>query len=406
MDALPLYEILPGATGEGVHEVALVASPAIEIGWLAFARANFHPNCRCEITPKGTVRLSEGACSFCVEAKRAYNAARRSGIGAPAAAAWLSPEDLAFKSVSKERRMVAGPLMVPDLRIYRRDGEKEYEVFFSEETIRTFAIRFFREGRTSKLNEEHTDAKAPAFLVESWIVEDPTTDKSKALGFSVPKGTWFAVVHIEDEAYWNEAVKTGRVRGFSVEGAMSVAQATTKTNRMSKQKFSVTLDNGTVIANTEDTDVFSVGEELWVILESGEKVHAEDGQYQLPDGSVIDAVGGRIVALRPAEEMAGQSPDALEAFKAETGATLADLAGRIAALEAALAESKTAMAEQRKTIDEQSEELKKFRSQTPGARSITVRASAVPPAKPAKTGEKPRLTLAALESIHKYTASR
>ena len=396
MDGLPLYEILPGATGQGVHEVALVASPAIEIGWLAFAKANFHPNCRCEVNARGTVKLAKGACDLCVEAKAAWNAARKAG-NAPSIAEWVDDE-FAFKAVANERRMMAGPLMVPDLRIYRRDDDLEYEVFFSEETIRTFAIRFFRDGRTSKLNEEHTDTKAPAFIVESWIVEDPKSDKSAALGFSVPKGTWFAVVHVEDKAYWDEAVKTGRVRGFSVEGLMSVAQSTTK-RKMKDQKFSVTLANGTVIANAADTDVFTEGEELFVILADGERAPAEDGQYELPDGTILDAVGGLIVAIRQAEAAEPEMNSDMEAFRAETAATLADLAGRIGALETALAESKA-------TIVEQAAELKKFKASTPGAKSITVRATPVPAVPQTRPAGKQKLTLAALESIDNYLKSR
>lgn len=396
MDALPLYEILAGASGQGVHEVAMVASPAIEIGWLAFADAKFHPNCRCQITSAGIVKLAKGACELCRDAKRAYDSARKAGKRLPKGIEWVSPDDLAFRKVEGERMVVAGPLMVPDTAIYRRDPDgREYSVFFSRETVETLAKRFLKERRTTALNEEHTDTPVPAYIAESWIVEDPAIDKSAKLGFSVPKGTWFATVQVEDEAYWVEMVKTGRVRGFSVEGTMAVSKEQTK-QTMNEQKFSVTLDNGTVIANSADTDTFTVGEELWVVLPEGEKVPAEDGEYALPDGSVIDAVGGMIAAVRPAEEaeMASEPNAEFEALRAETAATLADLSNRVAGLEAKLAEAETTMASQK-------EQLAKFAAATPGARSVTVRMPAPAPAKESKT----QTMLAAFEAVENYRKS-
>jgi hypothetical protein len=34
----------------------------------------------------------------------------------------------------------------------------------------------------------------------------------------VPVGTWMASVKVEDDAIWNDYVKTGKVKGFSLEG--------------------------------------------------------------------------------------------------------------------------------------------------------------------------------------------
>jgi len=409
MAKLPLYEILPGTTGSGVQFVSLVQSPAIEIGWFAFETdARFHPNCRCRILDSGVVKLAKGACDVCREAKQAYDEARKRGKRLPRGIQWVSPDDLAFKAVDAEKRMIAGPIMVPDQAIYRKDPDgKEYEVFFTAATIETYVKRFFRERRTTAVNEEHTDVMAPVYIVESWIVEDPKMDKSATMGFSLPKGTWFGTMHVEDEAYWDEMVKSGRVRGFSVEGTMAVSTTTTE---MTDNKFSVALDNGTVIANTDDTDTFEVGQDLWVILESGEKVPAEDGQYALPDDQgIIDAVGGKIVAVRPVEEMAAEAVPAsaeFDALKAEMTATLADLAARIGALEASAAEAKTAMEAQKATIDEQAETIKKFTANTPGAKSITVKASKAAPAAPAKPEGKHKITLAALEAMETYIKSR
>ena len=55
-------------------------------------------------------------------------------------------------------------------------------------------------------------------VVESWIVEDTEMDKSKKYGLSVPKGTWMISMKVENQEVWNDYIKTGKVKGFSIEG--------------------------------------------------------------------------------------------------------------------------------------------------------------------------------------------
>ena len=55
-------------------------------------------------------------------------------------------------------------------------------------------------------------------LVESWIVEDKVHDKSVKYGMDLPIGTWMGSVKVNNEQVWNEFVKTGKVKGFSIEG--------------------------------------------------------------------------------------------------------------------------------------------------------------------------------------------
>jgi hypothetical protein len=54
-------------------------------------------------------------------------------------------------------------------------------------------------------------------IVESWLKEGDS-DKSLALGLSdLPNGTWFIGAKVDDDNVWNE-VKSGNIRGFSIEG--------------------------------------------------------------------------------------------------------------------------------------------------------------------------------------------
>jgi hypothetical protein len=55
-------------------------------------------------------------------------------------------------------------------------------------------------------------------LVESWIVEDKVHDKSVKFGMDLPLGSWVGSVKVNNDKIWNEFVKTGKVKGFSIEG--------------------------------------------------------------------------------------------------------------------------------------------------------------------------------------------
>ena len=55
-------------------------------------------------------------------------------------------------------------------------------------------------------------------LVESWIKEDMVHDKSVKYGMDVPIGTWMGTVKVDNDEIWNSYVKTGLVKGFSIEG--------------------------------------------------------------------------------------------------------------------------------------------------------------------------------------------
>jgi hypothetical protein len=43
-------------------------------------------------------------------------------------------------------------------------------------------------------------------------------DKSAAYGLNDPIGTWYVSMKVDNEEIWTEFVKTGKVKGFSIEG--------------------------------------------------------------------------------------------------------------------------------------------------------------------------------------------
>ena len=120
-----------------------------------------------------------------------------------------------------EKQMLVGPLMVPNKLIPRIDeGGNEYYVYFTEDTIKKLSYKMMKDKLIDAVNIEHdnTDRVSDAFLVETWLIEDEKTDKSRKYGFDLPNGTWMGMYKIDNKKVWNEYVKTGKVKGFSVEG--------------------------------------------------------------------------------------------------------------------------------------------------------------------------------------------
>ena len=77
---------------------------------------------------------------------------------------------------------------------------------------------FLKNGNQGKSTLEHDQELQGLTLVESWIVEDPAMDKTQLYGMTMPKGTWVGTVKVENDDIWNNYVKTGKVKGFSIEG--------------------------------------------------------------------------------------------------------------------------------------------------------------------------------------------
>jgi hypothetical protein len=137
---------------------------------------------------------------------------------------YFGKELIRFAEVSKAKRLIMGPILVPNKRIFRVDGEgKEYEVYFKPETVRRLSQMYLEKKYTDSATIEHDTKKVKGInLVESWIVDNKFQDKSKAFGFQVPEGTWMGVFRVDESPegknIWDDYVKTGKVKGFSIEG--------------------------------------------------------------------------------------------------------------------------------------------------------------------------------------------
>jgi hypothetical protein len=129
-------------------------------------------------------------------------------------------ESIQLAEVDKEKRLLMGALLIPNKPIYRNgpDGE-EYYIFFSKETIAKASQMYLQNGNQSNSNIEHGEKDLEGLtLVETWLVADEKMDKSRVYGINVPVGTWMGAVKVNNEEVWNDYVKTGKVKAFSIEG--------------------------------------------------------------------------------------------------------------------------------------------------------------------------------------------
>ena len=130
----------------------------------------------------------------------------------------LKSQEIKLAEVDGEKKILMGALLVPNKPIYRRNGEDEYYIYFSKDTVEKASQMYLMQGNQNNSTLEHQYELNGLSLVESWIVEDKIHDKSVKYGMDLPIGTWVGSVKVNNDKVWNEFVKTGKVKGFSIEG--------------------------------------------------------------------------------------------------------------------------------------------------------------------------------------------
>ena len=127
-----------------------------------------------------------------------------------------------FQIDNEEKRIVLGPAMIPDQKIFRKDAMgNPYYVFFTAETIRMIAEKYMKNQYTRNNDLMHDgEAVRDVYVIESWIKEDEN-DKSVKYGYEVPVGSWMIAMKSAKtpmgDKVWNQ-VKEGKLNGFSVSG--------------------------------------------------------------------------------------------------------------------------------------------------------------------------------------------
>jgi hypothetical protein len=127
-------------------------------------------------------------------------------------------QQLQLAKVDDEKRILMGAALIPNKNIYRRNGDDEYYIFFSDATVKKASELFLMNSNQNNATLEHQKKINDLSVVESWIVEDTEMDKSKKYGLNAPVGTWMVSMKVNNDTIWNDFVKTGKVKGFSIEG--------------------------------------------------------------------------------------------------------------------------------------------------------------------------------------------
>jgi hypothetical protein len=281
---LPIIELTLEELEQGVDATALVENPAIQRNWMAFKEH----------------------------------------------------KDFKFKTHNEDKRILAGALMVADFPMYRNMNGKEFFVKFSSETIEQLADRMVLNNKLTAFNFEHDAKKELADMhIQQFFIINTELGVNTPLGFEeLPNGSLFAFVKVNNEQVWNDYVKTGIVKGFSIEGNFAtkeefseqtflnelekinkisnMSDALKKLNELAdklKAKFSegypekeeekkeeeVKMAEATLTDGTKVMYEGELAEGTIVLLEDGSA--APDGEHTFEDGTVISIEGGQVVAV-------------------------------------------------------------------------------------------------------------
>jgi hypothetical protein len=165
---LPVFKLTIDDEDSGVDYVALVDHPAIEREWVAFSK-----------------------------------------------------EKSSFKVLDKELQILSGPLMIADLPIYRKSPSMgEYYAVFDGETIEKIVQRYFKKKFTSNVNIMHDAAQKvdDVYMFESFIINRGRGVKPPKGFEGVTDGSWFGTFKVDNKDVWETFIKSGELKGFSVEG--------------------------------------------------------------------------------------------------------------------------------------------------------------------------------------------
>jgi len=244
------------------------------------------------------------------------------------------PYEIKLATIDEEKRILLGLVLEPNKPIYRNEGGEEFNIIFNSQTVESLAHGFLLNGFQLNSSIEHDDKKIKDIaFVESWIVDDPKRDKSNAYGMEYQKGSWVIAMKVNDETLWQDYVKTGKVKGFSIDAMVKLKKVN---NNLKSVKMSVLDKLKTFIGLSTDEAVLKFGQ---VMLEGGDvifeydgetlavgspvfaidkadpenKIPAPVGKFPLEDGSIMvvteEGVVGEIIPKEaPAEEKPAEAP--------------------------------------------------------------------------------------------------
>lgn len=199
-----------------------------------------------------------------------------------------------FKLASEEQRILVSPVLVPNQLIYRSDinGEPAY-VRASKDTIGKLQEHFVTMGYQKNSNIEHEGKMIEGItFTEQWIVQDSANDTINAYGFKdVPVGAWCVKAKLS-QGLWDDYVKTGKVKGFSVEGmlGLQLSENNNNNNEIKLKKMDKKTINQIILSAIKSVALASDLKEF--VGEDGKSYYASALEL---DAIVTDVDGNLIV---------------------------------------------------------------------------------------------------------------
>jgi hypothetical protein len=246
-------------------------------------------------------------------------------------------KEIKLATVNEEQRILMGAILIPNQPIYRNQDGHEYNIVFPKETIKQVQQNFAVKGYQNNSTIEHSGEQIQnVTFVESWIKENDVHDKSVHYGFNEEIGTWFGLMKVNNDEIWNDYVKTGKVKGFSIDGVFDMEKVNLKTeinmnlesivnaikdgfasiklsNEVEQVEVVITmatmmLKDGVTILEAES---FEAGQAVFIVAENGDKVAAPIGEHELEDGRVLVITEeGMIAEIKDAMVEEVETPEA------------------------------------------------------------------------------------------------
>lgn len=146
-------------------------------------------------------------------------------------------ELIQLAEIDNDEQLMLGLVLAPNQKIYRRDGEKEYEIFFSANTVKQASQLYLQKGLQENVTFEHKEDVNGVTMVESWIVADSQKDKSAVYGKEYPVGSWMAVLKVHSKEMWNDFKENGTITGFSLEGMFTPKKKPVEMSAIEKLEY-------------------------------------------------------------------------------------------------------------------------------------------------------------------------
>jgi len=144
-----------------------------------------------------------------------------------------SNEVIELAQVDEEQQLIMGLILEPNKPIYRRNGEKEYNIIFSENTVKKAAHLYMKNLNNNNATLDHKEKVDGVSLVETWLVRDPKRDASNVFGKEYKKGAWACVLKVHNKDQWEEYKENGTTN-ISLEGVFKPKKQEQKSELESK----------------------------------------------------------------------------------------------------------------------------------------------------------------------------